>query len=196
MSRAIPINFCTQCGEKVSYIKPEKDDRLRHICDSCGFVHYQNPNIVNGAIITWQDRILLCKRAIEPRYGYWTLPAGFMENGETTYQGAIRETWEEARADIEIDGLYLSANLPHINQIYMLFRAKLLNTDFAPGPESLEVELFEESEIPWDEIAFPVISESLKLYFENRKQNHYPVRMIDIIRHEEPESRLEINVVY
>jgi len=195
MSRAIPINFCTQCGEKVSYIKPDKDDRLRHICDSCGFVHYQNPNIVNGAIITWQDRILLCKRAIEPRYGYWTLPAGFMENGETTYQGAIRETWEEARADIEIDGLYLSANLPHINQIYMLFRAKLLNTDFAPGPESLEVELFEESEIPWDEIAFPVISESLKLYFENRKQNHYPVRMIDIIRHEEPESHLEINVV-
>jgi ADP-ribose pyrophosphatase YjhB (NUDIX family) len=195
MSKAVPMNFCSQCGEKVTLRKPSGDDRLRYICDSCGFVHYQNPNIVNGAIIEWEDKILLCRRAIEPRYGFWTVPAGFMENGETTYQGAERETWEEARANIEIEGLYLAANLPHINQVYMLFKAKLLNLDFAPGPESLEVALFDEADIPWADMAFPVITKGLELYFENRKDREFPVRMIDVIRHTDKDNTLEISVV-
>lgn len=197
MSKAIPINFCSQCGDSVSLKLPDGDDRPRFTCNACGFVHYQNPNVVNGTIIEHERRILLCRRAIEPRYGLWTLPAGFMENGETTYDGASRETWEEARARVTIDGLYLVANLPHINQIYMLFRARLENTDFQPGPESLEVALFDEESIPWDEIAFPVIEAGLRLYFENRQQNHFPLRMIDVVRHMQgPKSgQLEINIV-
>ena len=151
--------------------------------------------MVNGAIVEWENRILLCKRAIEPRYGYWTLPAGFMENGETTYQGAIRETWEEARATIEIEGLYLTANLPHINQIYMLFKAKLKNVDFGPGPESLEVALFDEKDIPWNELAFPVIKTGLELYLENRREGHFPFRMIDIVRHDDTNQTLEVSVI-
>jgi ADP-ribose pyrophosphatase YjhB (NUDIX family) len=195
MSRAIPINYCTQCGESVSLKTPADDDRARHICDACGYIHYQNPKVVNGAIVEWENRILLCKRAIEPRYGYWTLPAGFMENGETTYQGAIRETWEEARANIEIEGLYLTANLPHINQIYMLFKAKLKNVDFGPGPESLEVTLFDEEDIPWNELAFPVIKTGLELYLENRREGHFPFRMIDIVRHDDTNQTLEVSVI-
>ena len=195
MSRAIPINYCTQCGESVSLKMPTDDDRARHICDACGYIHYQNPKVVNGAIVEWENRILLCKRAIEPRYGYWTLPAGFMENGETTYQGAIRETWEEARARIEIEGLYLTANLPHINQIYMLFNAKLKNVDFGPGPESLEVALFDEEDIPWNELAFPVIKTGLELYLENRREGHFPFRMIDIVRHDDTNQTLEVSVI-
>ena len=195
MSRAIPINYCTQCGESVSLKTPADDDRARHICDACGYIHYQNPKVVNGAIVEWENRILLCKRAIEPRYGYWTLPAGFMENGETTYQGAIRETWEEARASIEIEGLYLTANLPHINQIYMLFKAKLKNVDFGPGPESLEVALFDEKDIPWNELAFPVIKTGLELYLENRREGHFPFRMIDIVRHDDTNQTLEVSVI-
>ena len=194
-TNSIPVNYCTQCGENVSVKVPSDDDRPRHICDACGYIHYQNPKVVNGAIIEWQNRILLCKRAIEPRHGYWTLPAGFMENGETTYQGAARETWEEARANIEIEGLYLAANLPHINQVYMLFKARLLDTDFGPGPESLEVALFDEEDIPWDDLAFPVIKKGLELYLENRRQGKFPVRMIDIIRHDDENQTLEITVI-
>ena len=185
MSIAIPINFCTQCGSSVSYRKPDGDDVDRHVCDDCGFVHYQNPKVVNGTIITADDKILLCKRAIEPRHGYWTLPAGFMENGETTYQGAERETWEEARARVVIKDLFLTANLPHINQIYMLFRAHLVDAAFEPGPESLDVALFDEAEIPWDEIAFPVISTALELYFKSRRSGDWTPRMVDIYRNQD-----------
>jgi ADP-ribose pyrophosphatase YjhB (NUDIX family) len=189
------MKYCNSCGGNITLKIPGDDNRPRHICDACGIVHYQNPKVVNGAIITWEDKILLCKRAIEPRLGTWTLPAGYMENGETTYEGAIRETWEEARASIEVQGLYLTANLPHINQVYMLFRAKLLNLNFEPGPESLEVELFDESDIPWSEISFPVIDAGLKLYLENRQQGSFPARMIDVIRHDGPDRRLEIKVI-
>ncbi len=196
MSREIPMKFCSLCGGNISVAVPLTDNRPRHICDECGNIHYQNPNIVTGAIITWEDKVLLCKRAIEPRYGYWTVPAGFMENGETTWQGAMRETLEEANANIEIDDLYATVNLPHINQVYMLFRARLKDLDFAAGEESLEVELFDEADIPWDQLAFPMVSETLKLFFENRRENHYPPRMLDIVRVDDPPPRrLEVTLI-
>ena len=176
------MKFCSSCGGSISLKIPDNDNRQRHICDECGMVHYQNPKVVTGAIVTWEDKILLCKRAIEPRYGTWTVPAGYMENGETSYQGALRETWEEAKANIQIDDLYAIVNLPHINQVYMLFRAQLKDTDYAPGEESLEVDLFTEDEIPWDQLAFPLVEETLKLFFDDRQENHYPLRMLDIVR--------------
>ncbi len=126
--------------------------------------------------------MLLCKRAIEPRYGLWTLPAGFMENGETTQQGAARETLEEACARVRVQDLYSLFNLPHINQVYMLFRSRLLDLDFGPGTESLEVKLFGERDIPWDELAFPVVRETLRLYFQDRPGGAYPLRSGDILR--------------
>ena len=126
--------------------------------------------------------VLLCKRAIEPRHGLWTLPAGFMENAETTLQGAERETWEEAHANLNNPELYTLFNLPHINQVYFFYRAELADLNFGPGTESLEVELFKEEDIPWEELAFPVITETLKLYFEDRKTQQYPVRIKDLAR--------------
>lgn len=132
--------------------------------------------MVVGTIPEWEDKILLCKRAIEPRIGLWTLPAGFMENGETSQQGALRETLEEANARVELTELYSLFNLPHISQVYLLFRGRLLDLDFSPGEESLEVELFSEDEIPWDQLAFPVVIETLKLYFEDRKKGCFGLR--------------------
>jgi ADP-ribose pyrophosphatase YjhB (NUDIX family) len=154
----------------------------RHVCAACGTIHYQNPKIVVGCIPEWEDKILLCKRAIEPRYGLWTLPAGFMENGETVQQGAARETLEEAEARVEIGDLYALFNLPHINQVYMLFRGRLLDLDYRPGYESLEVALMDEAEIPWQDIAFPVIEESLRLYFGDRVHGAFRLRFGDIMR--------------
>jgi ADP-ribose pyrophosphatase YjhB (NUDIX family) len=170
------MKFCSQCGDEVEISIPEGDNRPRHVCPTCGTIHYQNPKIVVGSIPVWEGRVLLCRRAIEPRYGLWTLPAGFMENGETSQQGAARETLEEACARIDIEGLYTLFNLPHINQIYLLYRSRLLDLEFAAGEESLEVALFQEHEIPWDEIAFPVIRESLRLYFADRPQGAFPLR--------------------
>lgn len=189
------MKYCSACGGSIKLTVPSGDNRERFVCSDCGLIHYQNPKIVTGAIITWQDKILLCKRAIEPRYGLWTVPAGYMENGETTYEGAKRETLEEARADIEIDELYATVNLPHISQVYLLFRAQLNNPEFAPGEESLEVDLFSEEKIPWDDLAFPMVRESLKLFFQDRREGTFPHRMIDIIRHEGPARRLEINII-
>lgn len=148
---------------------PDGDNLERFVCDSCGAIHYQNPKIVAGSIPEWEDRILLCRRAIEPRYGLWTLPAGFMENNETTQQAALRETMEEANAQVEILNLYALFNIPHISQVYMIFRARLTDLQFKPGAESLEVELFREDEIPWDELAFPVMHETLVRYYNDRK---------------------------
>ena len=145
--------MCGQRGAAVELRRPDDDNRLRHICISCGTIHYQNPNMVIGSIPEWEDKILLCRRAIEPRHGLWTLPGGFMENGETTTEAAIRETLEEANARIEIGDLFSMYSLPFINQVHLLFRAQLLDLDFSPGSESLEVRLFTENEIPWDEIA-------------------------------------------
>ncbi len=176
------MNYCSQCGGPVEVRIPDGDNRPRHMCPACGAIHYQNPRVVVGCIPEWEDRLLLCKRAIEPRYGLWTLPAGFMENGETTQQGAARETLEEACARVRVQDLYSLFNLPHINQVYMLFRSRLLDLDFGPGTESLEVKLFGERDIPWDELAFPVVRETLRLYFQDRPGGAYPLRSGDILR--------------
>jgi ADP-ribose pyrophosphatase YjhB (NUDIX family) len=173
---------------------PDGDSLPRHCCEACGAVHYQNPKIVVGCIPEWGDRILLCRRAIEPRSGLWTLPAGFMENGETTQQGAARETLEEANARVEVGALHSMFNLPHISQVYLLFRSRLLDLDFSAGAESLEVRLMTESEIPWDEIAFPVIRESLRLFFHDRNEHESKVHCADIVRQPGPGRRYQMRV--
>jgi ADP-ribose pyrophosphatase YjhB (NUDIX family) len=176
------MKYCSYCGAEVEVKVPDGDNRPRHVCINCSTIHYQNPKIVVGCIPVWQTKILLCRRAIEPRYGLWTIPAGFMENGETSQQGAARETLEEACARVEVEGLYTLFNLPHINQVYLLFRSRLLDLDFAAGEESLEVGLFEEQEIPWERLAFPVIKESLRLFYADRETGQYPLRGGTIIR--------------
>jgi len=164
------MKYCSECGAEVMLEIPSGDNRLRHICSSCSTIHYSNPKIVAGSLPVWKDRVLLCRRAIEPRHGLWTLPAGFMENDETTVEAAIRETEEEAGANIAIRDLYTMISLVHINQVYMMFLADLQDKDFAPGEESLEVALFREHEIPWNDIAFPVIAETLRLYYADEKR--------------------------
>jgi ADP-ribose pyrophosphatase YjhB (NUDIX family) len=175
------MNFCSLCGASVTQLIPPDDNRTRHVCLACGEIHYQNPKLIVGAIPEWQDKILLCRRAIEPSYGLWTLPAGFMENNETTPEAAIRETLEEANAQISIGELYSLYNLPYINQVHLLFRAKLLNLDFSPGIESLDVELFDERDIPWDKIAFRPVKFTLQHYFADRKLNNFKFHMADLL---------------
>lgn len=179
------MNFCSHCGAQVKHIIPKGDNRLRHVCTECDTIHYQNPRIIAGCIAEHEHQILLCKRAIEPRYGLWTLPAGFMENQETTLQAAARETLEEACAELDDIQLYCSYSIPHISQVYMMYRGTLVNGYAAPGEESLETQLFSEQDIPWDELAFPVVAESLKRYFEDRKHGHFPVRTGAIYRNEQ-----------
>lgn len=173
------MKYCSHCGHTVRLIIPEGDDRPRHVCHSCSTIHYQNPRIVAGTLPVSGSRVLLCRRAIPPRQGYWTLPAGFMENGETTTQAAARETREEACAETRLHGLYTLLNLPHINQVFMIFRADLEGS-FAPGPESLEVALFEEDEIPWSQLAFPTIERTLRHFFEDRVSGEFPLHLSDI----------------
>ena len=174
------MNFCSNCGSAVALIIPPGDNRERHVCNDCDTVHYVNPRIVTGCLPIWEDQVLLCLRAIEPRRGYWTLPAGFMENGETIAAGAARETVEEANARVSDLELYTVFSLPHISQVYMFFRAQLSDLDFSSGEESLDVRLFKEDEIPWDNLAFPVITQSLQFYFEDRQLGDYPVRSREI----------------
>ena len=176
------MKFCCYCGETVVFRVPENDDRERYVCDSCDSIHYQNPKVVAGCLPVWQEQVLLCRRAIEPRCNYWTLPAGFMELGETSTEAAMRETIEEANARVDIHNLYVLLNLPHVNQVYMMFRSSMLDLDFGPSPESREVKLFNENEIPWNEIAFTTISYTLKFYFEDRKRGNYPLHIGDIIK--------------
>jgi ADP-ribose pyrophosphatase YjhB (NUDIX family) len=172
-----PMKFCSNCGGPLTLRVPAGDTLPRHVCDACQTIHYQNPRMVVGCIAEWEDRILLCRRAIEPRHGLWTVPAGYMENGETTFQGAMRETLEEANARVEIGSLYALYNIPHISQVYILFRARLLDTDVRPGAETLEVRLFAEPEIPWDRIAFASVRNALAHYFEDRRKGDYPFHM-------------------
>jgi ADP-ribose pyrophosphatase YjhB (NUDIX family) len=167
------MNFCSHCGTRVVVRVPPGDSLPRHVCDTCGTIHYQNPKIIVGCIPTWENRVLLCKRAIEPRYGLWTVPAGFMENGETTGDGAKRETLEEANANVEIGDLFALYNIPHINQVYMLFRAQLLDLDFHAGAETLEVRLCKDTEVPWDEIAFATVRNTLTHYFNDQRRGHF-----------------------
>jgi ADP-ribose pyrophosphatase YjhB (NUDIX family) len=163
------MKFCSECAHPVSLLVPPDDNRPRYVCEQCGTIHYQNPKMVIGSIPAWEQNgetcVLLCKRAIEPRYGYWTLPAGFMENNETTAEAALRETVEEAGAHIELHELFSLLNVPHVHQVHMFYRATLLDLDYQAGTESLEVRLFSESEIPWNDIAFPTVSHTLKFFF-------------------------------
>jgi len=170
----ILMKFCSQCASPVTIRIPNGDTKERHVCNECGEIHYQNPKIVAGCIPEWEGRILLCRRAIEPRHGLWTIPAGFMENGETVEQAAMRETLEEACAHVEISGLYAVFNIPHVSQVYMIFRAQLQEGQFAPGIESLETALFFEEEIPWSEMAFPVVVQALERFFSDRPRNAFP----------------------
>jgi len=171
------MKFCSNCGSPVALKIPPGDTLPRHVCGNCGTIHYQNPRMVVGCIPEWEDRILLCRRAIEPRSGLWTVPAGYMENGETTFQGALRETLEEANARVEIGPLYALYNIPHIHQVYILFRARMLDTDVSPGAETLEVRLFLESEIPWDRIAFASVRNTLTHYYADRRDGEYRFHM-------------------
>ena len=172
------MKFCSQCGSPTEILIPEGDNRPRHVCTNkrCGAIHYQNPRIITGCLPTFEDKVLLCKRAIEPRYGYWTLPAGFMENGESTAEGALRESAEEANANCQIEELYTLFSLPHINQVYFFYRASLSDLNFGAGEESLEVRLFSENEIPWNDLAFTVVEKSLKYYFEDLKNKTFVLR--------------------
>lgn len=174
------MKFCSHCGHAVVHTVPLGDTLPRYVCPECQTIHYQNPKMVVGTIPEWEDKILLCRRAIAPKPGLWTLPAGFMENGETTAQGALRETWEEACARVEIHSLYTLYNLPHIDQVYLLFRARLLDLDFKPGPESLEVALFTEAEIPWGALAFRTVEATLKAYFSDRRAGAFTFHMGDV----------------
>ncbi len=174
------MNYCSHCGHSLSLRIPAGDTLPRHVCDHCGSIHYQNPKMVVGCLPEWEDRILLCRRAIEPRYGKWTLPAGFMENGETTAEGAAREALEEANARLEVLDLYSLFNLPDINQVYLMYRARLLDLDYGPGEESLEVALFREDEIPWAQLAFPTIERTLRHFFTDRRTGDFALHTADI----------------
>lgn len=172
------MKFCSACGSpRVELRVPDGDNLPRFVCSACGVIHYQNPKIVVGCLPEWDDRVLLCRRAIEPRRDLWTLPAGFLENGETIAAGAIRETLEEANARVNIGSLYTVISITHISQIYMMFRARLLDLDFGPGPESLEVRLFAEDEIPWDRLAFRTIGRTLRNYFLDRRDGAFPLHV-------------------
>lgn len=161
---------------------PEGDNLLRHVCDHCNTIHYQNPKMIAGCIPIWENEILLCRRAIQPRYGLWTLPAGFIENKETVEEAAVRETFEEAKANIELQGLFALISLPHINQVYIMYRASLLDLEFSAGDESLEVKLFNEGDIPWDQLAFPTIRYTLESYLKDKQRGEYGVHS-HFIRH-------------
>lgn len=175
------MKFCPDCGAPVELRLPPDDHRSRHVCTACAAIHYQNPKLIVGAIPEWEDgRILLCRRAIEPRYGLWTLPAGFMENGESTPEAAARETLEEANARVEIGPLYGFFNIPHLDQVHLMFRARLLDLAFSPGVESLEVKLFEEKDIPWELLAFRTVRITLQRFFEERRNASFHFDMRDL----------------
>jgi len=167
------MKFCSNCGATVAHKIPEGDTLPRYVCDTCHTIHYQNPRMVVGCVPVWENKVLLCKRGIDPRRGLWTVPAGFMENGETLDAGAMRETLEEACARVTIDKLYAVYNIPHVNQVYLLFLARLQDLDFKAGSETLEARLFGETEIPWDQIAFATVRNTLQHYFSDRARDQF-----------------------
>ena len=171
------MNYCSQCGSPLTRRIPAGDDRQRYVCDTCGTIHYQNPKMVVGSIPEWEDRILLCRRAIEPRRGFWTLPAGYLENGETVEEGIRRETYEEARARLERIEPFAMFSMSFIDQVYVMARARLQEPVFAAGEESDEVDLFTEAQIPWNQLAFSVIRETLRHYFEDRSRGKFQFHM-------------------
>jgi len=174
------MKFCPSCAAPLAKRVPPGDSLPRYLCDACGSIHYENPRLVVGCLPELEGRILLCRRAIEPRYGYWTLPAGFMENGETTAQGAARETLEEAGARVELTAPFSMISVPYVNQVHMFYRARLLDLEFKPGDESLEVSLFEEAKVPWKDIAFRTVGLTLKHWFADRARGSYGFHAEDI----------------
>lgn len=177
------MNFCSVCGAKVVAKVPPGDTLPRFVCEMCQAIHYQNPKIVVGCIATWDHHILLCKRAIEPQYGLWTIPAGFMENGESIDAAARRETLEEARAEVELGSLLGIFSLPAVNQVYVVFQGSLLQPVFGVGEESVEVELVSRQNIPWDQLAFRVIRTALRRYCENLESNRFMTHIETIPPH-------------
>jgi len=177
-----PIKFCRNCGTAVVYRVPDDGDvRERAVCPACDTIHYENPLTVVGTVPHWGDKVLLCKRNIEPRWGKWTLPAGFMELGETTIEGAARETDEEAGAKFEMEGLITVMSVPRVGQVHIFYRARLLSDRFDPGHETIEARLFTQDEIPWEEIAFRTVKETLVHYFEDRRKGQFSVHNFDIV---------------
>ena len=174
------MKFCSNCGHAVESKIPDGDHLPRFVCPSCATVHYDNPRIIAGCIPEWNGKLLLCRRAIEPRRGFWTLPAGFMENGEAVQDAAAREAQEEALADVAIGSLAAIVNVIRAHQVHIMFRARLLNTNFGVGPESLEVALYDEEDIPWPEIAFLSVDFALKRYLEDRRAGRELAHFRDI----------------
>ena len=174
------MKFCPSCAAPVVKRVPPGDSLPRSVCDQCGIVHYENPKLVVGSIPSYEGKLLLCRRAIEPRYGYWTLPAGFMENAETAGQAALRETMEEAGARIELGPVFSLVSVPLVNQVHLFYRARLLDLEFKPGEESLEVALFEEKDVPWPQIAFRTVGFTLKQWFEDRARGGFGCHSKDL----------------
>lgn len=174
------IQHCRVCGGATVYRVPADDNRERATCTVCGEIHYENPLNVVGTVPVWGEQVLLCRRNIEPRHGMWTLPAGFMELGESTADGALRETIEEAGAKVEMQGLFSVLNVVRVGQVHLFYRARMLDTSLDPGPESIEARLFREDEIPWDELAFRTVRQTLELFFEDRRRGSFGVHTMDI----------------
>ncbi len=174
-----PLSHCERCGGHLRFVVPEGDNLKRHVCRPCGHIHYVNPRVVTGAICEWEGRILLCRRGIEPRLGYWTLPAGFLELGESCSEGARRETWEEARAEVEMGPLFSFVNVLYIGQIHMFYRARMTSPHFETTPESTELMLVDEADVPWDELAFATVRYTLQHYFADRARGDYGLHTED-----------------
>ena len=174
------IQYCRVCGAPVSYLVPADDNRERAVCPGCGIVHYENPLNVVGTVPVWGEQVLLCRRAIEPRHGLWTLPAGFLELGETTAQGALRETIEEAGAQVDLGALFSLLNVVRVGQVHLFYLATMTSPSLAPGSETLEARLFREDEVPWDAIAFRTVRETLRLFFDDRRRGRFAVHCADI----------------
>jgi len=174
------MKFCANCGAQVVKRVPPGDTLERWVCDACGEIHYQNPKLVVGTIPEREGKLLLCRRAIEPRYGYWTLPAGFMENDETAGHAALRETLEEAGATVDLGEPFTLISVPRVNQVHLFYRARLRELEFKPGEETLEIALLEESAIPWSEIAFRTVGLTLKLWLEDRRRGSFTFHAEDI----------------
>lgn len=166
------MKYCSNCGKRVVRRVPYGDQHPRHICDHCQTVHYENPKVVVGCIAEWSGRILMCRRAIEPRMGFWTIPAGFLEINESSVEAAIRESEEETGTHIRIEGLYSIFDIPEIHQVYLIYRGQLKRPQFNPGSESLEVRLFRPEDIPWGELTYPAVGDILRQYIEERNSGY------------------------
>ncbi len=185
------MNFCSECGSSTIRLKtPKEDNRPRHICEECKAIFYQNPKIVAGCILEWDDKVLLCKRSIEPKLGYWTIPAGFMEKSESVSEAAARESWEEAFARSEALELHSIYTLKYVDQVYMVYRGVLKDGKAKANSETSLTMLCDKQDIPWNGIAFPVVKRSLELYFEDCNQGCFHLHQGEIIRNNEGKIRI------